>query len=163
MRISTMKAQLNSTPGQQAYAEYKRRIAAHDFKDPEELNGKTQFDLLLMPEFATNLNACIDEQVAARTQAKKAVAELRKQGKRVADTRTDIDRVMEMGLMDDAGNFAVEFANVLAKKSKLPNTLREYVNELGMRAYNMTIHQFIRNANPDLADLYKKATATTKN
>lgn len=158
-----METKTNSNPAQQAYAEYKRRIAAHDFKDPKKLIGKTFFAVLLMPEFATNLTACIDEQVKTREQVKKAIAEIRKKGKRVADTRTDLDRLIEMGLMVDAGDFAVEFANVIAKESKLPNSLREYVRELGMRAYNMTIHQFIREANPDLDDLYKKATATTKN
>lgn len=157
-----MKRKENN-PGQQAYAEYKRRIAAHDFKDPEELKGKTLFAVLLMSEFETNMTACIDEQVKAREQVKKAIAEIRKQGKRVADSRTNLDRLIEMGLMADAGDFAVEFAKVIAKESKLPNKLREYVRELGMRAYNMTIHQFIRKANPDLDDLYKTATATTKN
>lgn len=152
-----------SNESRKAYAEYKRRIAAHDFKDPEELKDKTLFAVLLMPEFETNMTACIDEQVKTREQAKKTIAEIRKQGKRVADNRNDLDRLIEMGLMANVGDFSVEFAKVIAKESQLTNTLREYVHELGMRAYNMTIHQFIRKANPDLDDLYKTATATTKN
>lgn len=144
-----MKQEL--TPQQKAAIEYNRRIGANEFTSPEALRDKSVYDVLIMPEFAAILTAYINEQVETRTK-----------NKRVAENRPTIDRVMDLGLMNDPGDFAVEFAKVLNHQSKHPAKIRLYIHQLGMKAYNATIEKFICDANPDMAELLKQATATNK-
>lgn len=142
---------------QDAINEFNRRILARDFVEPEKLKGKSNVDMLLLPEFTDNLKAAINEQLQLRKAVKEQVDNMRLQGKRVQEKRHVLDRVIEMGLMEP-GLFAVEFAAVLYKRSELPAAVREYVKELGMKAYNKTTLQLICEANPDMAELRKKAT-----
>lgn len=143
------------TPEHSAYDEYKTRIAGGKFIVPDKIKDKTIYDCLVMPEFETKLSACIDEQLQSRKLMKETVDAIRAKGKKVADPRSEIDRVTELGLMADCGTFTVEFANVIAKRSKLPMAVRAYVYELGMRAYNLMMHELIRESNADLAELYE--------
>lgn len=152
-----MKQEL--TKQQKAAIEYERRIRMNDFKQPESL----VFDVLIMPEFATELSALINEQVTLRTQVKEAIADIISKGKKVAENRPTIDRVMDLGLMDDAGEFAVEFARVLNHQSKHPANVRLYVQQLGMKAYNSTLDKLICEANPDLAEMRKTAISINHN
>lgn len=153
--IKTIQTDLLTPEQRSAYDEYKTRIAGGKFIVPDKIKDKTIYDCLLMPEFETNLSACIDEQLQSRKLMKETVDAMRAKGKKVVDPRSAIDRAIELGLMADCGTFTVEFANVIARRSKLPMAIREYVYELGMRAYNMLMHEFIRDANADMAELYK--------
>lgn len=155
-----MKQEL--TPQQKAAIEYNRRINANEFTYPEALRDKSVYDVLIMPEFSAILKAYINEQVDTRIKVLETIAKLKEQGKRVAENRPTIDRVIELGLMDDHGNFAVEFAKVLNHQSKYPAEIRLYIKQLGMKAYNATIEKFICDANPDMDELLKQATATNK-
>lgn len=150
------------TPQEKATIEYNRRIGANEFTYPEALRDKSVYDVLIMPEFLTNLTAYVNEQVETRTKVLETIAELKKQNKRVAENRPTIDRVMDLGLMNDPGDFAVEFAKVLNHQSEHPAGIRLYIGQLGMKAYNATIEKFICDANPDMAELLKQATATNK-
>lgn len=149
------------TPQQKAAIEYNRRINAKEFTYPEALRDKSVYDVLIMPEFATILTAYINEQVETRKKVLETIAKLKEQGKRVAENRPTIDRVMDLGLMN-AGDFAVEFARVLNHQSKYPSAIRLYIHQLGMKAYNATMEKLICDANPDMAELLKQATATNK-
>lgn len=155
-----MKQEL--TPQQKAAIEYNRRINANEFTYPEALRDKSVYDVLIMPEFSAILTAYINEQVETRTKVLETIAKLKEQGKRVAENRPTIDRVMDLGLMKDPGDFAVEFARVLNHQSKHQAAIRLYIHQLGMKAYNATIEKFICDANPDMAELLKQATATNK-
>lgn len=146
-----------------AWQEYNRRIREKAFKMPTSLKGASVMGVLMLPEFETHLTALINEQVMTRQQVLKTIAELKKKGKVVAENRPTIDRVIETGLMANAGDFAVEFAHVLDKVSKQPRDIRDYIEQLGKKAYEKTIHQLINDANPDMAELYKTATSTIKN
>lgn len=143
------------TPQQKAAIEYSRRIRAKEFEMPEALRDKTNFDVLTTPEFEAILTNCINEQVETRTKVLETIAELKKKGKKVAEKRPTIDRVIELGLMD-IGRFALEFAMILAKKSNQPREIRDYIRQLGMRAYRATINKFICDANPEMAELMKQ-------
>lgn len=155
-----MKQEL--TPQQKAAIEYNRRLVNREFKEPEALCGKSRYDLMITPEFETILTAYINEQVETRTKVLETIAELKKQNKRVAENRPTIDRVMELGIMNDPGEFAVAFVDVEDNQSKYPAEIRLYIHQLGMKAYNATIEKFICDANPDMAELLKQATATNK-
>lgn len=146
-----------------AALEYNRRIRERAFTMPESLKDKTIMDVLISPEFETHLTALINEQVETRQQVLRTIAELKKKGKVVAENRPTIDRVIDTGLMDNAGDFAVEFARVLNKVSEYPRDIRDYIEQLGKKAYEKTICQLINDANPDMAELYKTATSTIKN
>ena len=152
------------TKQQKALLEYNRRYECGDFVKPEILDGKSVFDVLVMPEFEIIMVDCIKEQTELRKGYLQAIEELKKKGKYVPPTnRPVIDRVQESGLLADAGTFIVEFANVLSKSSKQPKEIRDYVKQLGMRAYNMTVEKFICEADPKMAKLYKQATEPIKN
>ena len=155
-----MKQEL--TPQQKAAIEYNRRIGANEFTYPEALRDKSVYDVLIMPEFSAILTTYINEQAETRTKVLDTIAKLKEQGKRVAKNRPTIDRVIDLGLMNDPGDFAVEFARVLNHQSKHPAVIRLYIKQLGMKAYNATIEKFICDVNPDMAELLKQATATNK-
>ncbi len=151
------------TPQQKAAIEYNRRLANREFKEPEALCGKTRYDLMITPEFETILTAYINEQVETRTKVLETIAELKKKGKMVAENRPTIDRVMELGIMNDPADFAVAFVDVENKQSKYPADIRLYIHQLGMKAFNATIEKFICDANPDMAELRKTAMSSSKN
>lgn len=143
--------------------EYSRRILSKEYVFPEVLRDKKVADVLIMPDFVSILSAFVKEQKEKRASVLEAIAELKKQGKSVDENRPTIDRVIEFGLMDNAGDFAVEFAKVLNRQSKHPAAIRLYIRQLGMKAYNATIEKLIRDENPDMAELYEQATAIGKN
>lgn len=151
------------TEQKKALLEYRRRIRTGEFVEPEKLKGKRVEDVLKMPEFINVLTSFIDEQMEMRKQVLRTIEELKNEGKRVAEKRPTIDRVIELGLMENPGDFAVEFARVMDKESKHPRDIRDYIRQLGMKAYITTIDQLIVAANVDLAELKKQATTTTKN
>lgn len=150
------------TPQQKAGIEYDRRIIAREFIEPDTLKDKTRYDVMIMPEFAEELAACMNEQKQTRESVREVIAKMRKDGKKIVEQRPVIDRVIEAGLLDDAGEFAVAFVEVQDGESKHPKAIREYIRELGMKAFNNTIRRFINEANPDMKELYEQATATTK-
>lgn len=146
-----------------AALEYNRRIRERAFTTPKSLKDKTIMDVLISPEFEMHLAALINEQMETRKQVLKTIDALKEKGKVVAENRPTIDRVIETGLMYNVGDFAVEFVRVLNKVSEYPRDIRDYIEQLGKRAYEKTTCQFINDANPDMAELYKTATATSKN
>lgn len=152
------------TPQQKATIEYSRRLYKGEYVGPERLDGKTVFDVLDMPEYITNLAAYMNEQKMTRDAVLQQRKKIIEAGKFPApENRPCIDRVIELGLMESANDFAFEFAKVLNRTSEHPQEIREYIRQLGMRAYQLTIEQFICDANPDMAELVKKSQETTKN
>lgn len=151
------------TPQQKASIEYNRRLNKGEYVKPERLNG-TVFDVLDMPEYITNLAAYMNEQKMTRDAVLQQRKKIIEAGKFPApENRPCIDRVIELGLMESANDFAFEFAKVLNRTSEHPRKIREYIWQLGMRAYQLTIEQFICDANPDMAELVKKSQEPTKN
>jgi hypothetical protein len=66
-----------------------------------------------------------------------------------------IDRISTWSVED----FALEFYKVLAGRSEYPAAVREYVEQLGKQAYNVTIAQIICEEFPELnEELFPKAS-----
>lgn len=152
------------TPQQKASIEYNRRLRNGEYVKPEKLNGKTVFDVLDMPEYTTNLAAYMNEQKMTRDAVLQQRKKIIEAGKFPApEKRPCIDRVIEMGLMENAEDFTLEYAKVLNGVSEHPQEIREYIRQLGLRAYQLTIEQIICEVNPDMAELVKKSQETTKN
>lgn len=152
------------TPQQKASIEYNRRLNKGEYVKPEKLDGKSVSDVLKMQEFITNLAAFINEQKMTREAVLQQRKKIIEAGKYPApEKRPCIDRVIESGLMKSATDFGVEFEKVLNRTSEHPQAIREYIRQLGMRAYQLTIEQFICEANPDMDELVKKSHETTKN
>lgn len=152
------------TEQQKAQMEYTRRFANKEYKMPEALKDASCFDVLMMPEYVQNIERLIAEQSSSRDAYLEAVKDLEKKGKFVPrENRPVIDRVRELGLLDNTGDFVVEYANVIARKSNFPREVREYIQQLGALAAKLTIHQLVREADPEMSELYRKANETTKN
>lgn len=152
------------TPQQKATIEYNRRLNKGEYVKPERLDGKTVFDVLDMPEYITNLAAYMNEQKMTRDAVLQQRQKIVESGKYPApEKRPCIDRVIELGLLKNADDFTLEFAKVLTHQSEHPAEIRMYIQQLGMRAYQLTIEQFICKENPDMAALVEKSRQTTKN
>lgn len=152
------------TPQLKATIEYNRRLNTGEYVIPQKLDGKTVFDILEMPEFKTNLGAFINEQLMTRNAVLQQRKKIIESGKHPApEKRPCVDRIIELGLMHDTDSFAEEFLKVINRSSKYPAAIREYVRQLGMRAYRLTVEQFICEENPDMAELVKTAQATNQN
>lgn len=157
-----MKEEL--TEQQKASIEYNRRLSMGQFKYPEILKDKQVFDVLKMPEFVANIGAFMNEQKMTREAVLQQRQKIVESGKFPApEKRPCIDRVIELGLLMNAEDFTLEFAKVLSRTSEHPKEIREYIRQLGMRAYKLTVEQFICKENPDMAELVEKSSVTTKN
>lgn len=157
-----MKKQL--TEQQKASIEYNRRLANGKFKMPEILKDKKVLDVLDMPEFVANMGAFINEQKMTREAVLQQRQKIIESGKFPApEKRPCIDRVIELGLLKNADDFTLEFAKVLNGTSEHPAEIRTYIRQLGNRAYQLTVEQFICKENPDMAALVEKSHETTKN
>lgn len=152
------------TEQQKASIEYNRRLVMGQFKAPKILKDKQILDVLDMPEFVANMGAFINEQKMTREAVLQQRKKIIESGKFPApEKRPCIDRVMELGLLKNADDFTLEFAKVLTHQSEYPAEIRLYIQQLGMRAYNLTIEQLICKENPDMAELVEKSRETTKN
>ena len=146
-----------------AIQEYNRRWLAGEFEGSELLKDKTMIDILSTPEFEKAIQECMEEQKNARNLYKKTVNELIKMGKYVPrEKRPEIDRIQELGLLDDPAAFTEEIVKVYFKKSNLPRSAREYIQELGQQAWNLAVSRIICAADAEMAELYKIATTEEK-
>ena len=59
-----------------------------------------------------------------------------------------IHRVINLSVED----FAVEYLAVIANASKRPVAERQYIQQLGQQAYNLTVAQYVVDEYPELAD-----------
>lgn len=157
-----MKKEL--TEQEKAAIEYNRRLSMGQFTYPEILKDKQVLDVLDMPEFVANMGAFMNEQKMTREAMLQQRQKIVESGKYPApEKRPCIDRVIELGLLKNADDFTLEFAKVLTHQSEHTAEIRMYIQQLGMRAYQLTIEQFICKENPDMAALVEKSRETTKN
>lgn len=120
------------------------------------LQGKTVQDITEMPEFRENLAAYWKAQKDDRNAIKSSYQAMRKLGgakgyKLPAHT---VDHVADMTIDE----FIDEFRKVLSRRSKCSAAEREYIMQLCMQAYNLTIAQIAVAEFPELKDeLFPKA------
>ena len=120
------------------------------------LQGKTVQDITEMPEFRENLAAYWKAQKDDRESIKASYQAMHKLGgakgyKLPAHT---IDHLAAMTVDE----LMVEFCNILASRSTRPAAEREYIMQLCMQAYNLTIANLAVAEFPELKkELFPKA------
>lgn len=122
------------------------------------LQGKTIAEFCATDRFRNNLAAYVTAQREDRKKIRASYEAMRKVGgaKGYRLPAHPIDRVIDLSVDD----FAAEFLAVLAKVSKRPFAEREYVLQLGMQAYNLTVAQYVIDEYPELESvLIPKAKA----
>ena len=112
------------------------------------LQGMTVEDLVNNDRFRNNLAAYMTAQKEDRKQIRASYEAMRKLGgaKGYKLPAHPIDRVIDL----TAGEFAAEFLAVVAKKSARPVAERQYIQQLGMQAYNLTVAQYVVEEYPEL-------------
>lgn len=114
------------------------------------LQGKTVEELIATERFRNNLAAYMTAQREDRKQIRASYGAMRKVGgaKGYKLPAHPIDRVINLTV----GEFAAEFMAVVAKKSARPAAERQYIQQLGLQAYNLTVAQYVVEEYPELAD-----------
>ena len=105
-------------------------------------------DLVNNDRFRNNLAAYMTAQKEDRKQIRASYEAMRKLGgaKGYKLPAHPIDRVIDLSVAD----FAAEFLAVVAKKSARPVAERQYIQQLGMQAYNLTVAQYVVEEYPEL-------------
>lgn len=112
------------------------------------LQGKTVQDFVNDARFRLNLAKYIEAQRADRKAIRASYEAMRKVGgaKGYKLPAHPIDRLMEL----NTGEFAAEFLCVIGKVSKRSAAERQYILQLGMQAYNLTVAQYVVEEYPEL-------------
>lgn len=112
------------------------------------LQGKTVADICQMPGFLANLSAYVEVQ---RAEWKKLREFAESQpGKRAKAHPMDTT----IGWTDEQWRY--EFMAVLNKTSHQSSAVREYIRQLGMQAYNVTVANLVILEFPDLRSYFFK-------
>jgi len=125
-------------------------------KSCKALEGKTVLDVLEMPEFAENLGKYFEAQKSEWHAARESLAAQRK----IAGTNRlrlpahTLDKLVGWS----TEMLRQEFVAVVQKTSKQPYAVREYVGQLGMQAYNVTVANFVIAEFPDTKDFFYPST-----
>ena len=114
------------------------------------LQGMTVEDFIKNDRFRENLAGYLTEQRETRKTARASYAAMRKVGgakgyklpAHVCDKFIDVT----------VDQFAELFMAVIAKRYNGPLAEREYIRQLGMQAYNLTVAQYVVEEYPELAD-----------
>lgn len=129
-------------------------VNLHKYEDKiracKALQGKTVNDIIGEPKFRDNLAAYMKAQRDDRAAIRSSYEAMRKAGgaKGYKLPAHVCDRVLTLSV----SAFAVEFARVLVGRSALSFAERQYIRQLGMQAYNLTMAQYIVAEFPELED-----------
>lgn len=112
------------------------------------LQGMTVEDFIKNDRFRENLAGYLTEQRKARKMARASYAEMRKVGgakgyklpAHVCDKFIDVSVDL----------FAELFKAVISKRYNGPLAERQYIRQLGMQAYNLTVAQYVVEEYPEL-------------
>lgn len=133
----------------------RKKIVSHEeavkkIRSCKALQGKSVADVCGYSGFLSNLEAYINAQREERRIALDHAAQFGG-GKRHAPAHP-IDKTMEWS----AEQFRDEFVRVLGKTSNQPKAVREYVEQLGKQAYNVTIANIVILEFPELRGYFFK-------
>ena len=114
------------------------------------LQGKSVADVCMLSGFLANLEAYITVQ----REERKIATEHAKQfgGGKMHAPAHPIDKTMDWSIE----RWRDEFIQVLGKTSILPSGVREYVRQLGMQAYNVTIANLVILEYPEMRSYFFK-------
>lgn len=112
------------------------------------LQGMTVADLCATVRFRDNLAAYMTAQRTDRDAIRKSYDAMRKLGgaKGYKLPAHPIDRVIGLTVEQ----FAAEYLAVLGRTSKRPVAERQYIQQLGQQAYNLTVAQYVVDEYPEL-------------
>ena len=115
------------------------------------LQGKTISDVCQLDRFLENLGAYLEAQRTDRKAIQASYQAMRKMGgaKGYRLPAHPIDRVMDLTVEQ----FRDEFCSCIAAKNQRPAAQREYILQLGMQAYNLTIGQIVIEEYPELKNV----------
>ena len=116
------------------------------------LQGKTVADVARMPKFVENLGKYMQAQKEDRSQIQASYLAMRKLGgaKGYKLPSHVIDRVINLTVEQ----FRDAWLEVINKTSSRPRAERDYIEQLGMQAYNLTVAQYIVAEFPELHDMF---------
>ena len=114
------------------------------------LQGKTIFDVVVMPRFIENLAAYWTAQKTDRDAIRKSYQAMRKVGgaKGFKLPAHPLDALESLPTEE----LAIEYAKVVAGGSTRGYAQRKYIRQIGQQAYNLTVAQIVVEEYPELAD-----------
>lgn len=113
------------------------------------MEGKTIEDVVNSDAFARNLSAYIKAQVDDRKAVLAYAVAVRKKGLTMKAPSHVIDDFLAKGFAD-VDVFREEFLRVAGKISNEPVRLREYIRQLGMQVYAVTVVDMVSEEFPEL-------------
>lgn len=126
--------------------EAKKKIAAC-----KALQGMTVEGVIDTPRFRENMAAYLTEQRTAREAAKKSFAAVKKAGMRGYKLPAHVcDMFVEMPVSE----FVKLYKGVISRKLWRPFRERQYIQQLGGQAYNLTIAQYVIDEFPEMKDYF---------
>lgn len=114
------------------------------------LQGVTLAQFINLPRFRENLAAYMAAQREDREKSRASYEAMRKLGG--AKGYRLPAHVCDKLVVLSAGEFAAEFLAVLTGCSTRPRREREYLRQLGLQAYNLTVAQIVVEEFPELKD-----------
>lgn len=126
-------------------------------KDCKALAGKSVIDVVALPKYQENLAAYWTAQKEDRKAVRASFDAMRKAGgaKGYKVPAHVIDKLFDLSVED----FSVAFVEVLYKTSNRSASERQYIYQLGMQAYSLTVAQIVVEEFPEL----KEELIPTKN
>lgn len=124
----------------------------------KELQGMTVEDFIKNDRFRDNLAGYLTEQRETRKMARASYAAMKKVGgaKGYKLPAHVCDKFIDVSV----DQFAEMFMAVVAKRYNGPLAERQYILQLGMQAYNLTVAQYVVEEYPELEPvLFPKAKA----
>lgn len=112
------------------------------------LQGKTIFDVVVMPRFVENLAAYWTAQKTDRDAIRKSYQAMRKVGgaNGYKLPAHPLDALKNLTTEE----LAIEYAKVVAGGSTRGNAQRLYIRQIGQQAYNLTVAQYVVEEYPEL-------------
>ena len=123
-----------------------RKATIDKIRACKALRGKTILDVVELPRFVDNLAAYWKAQEEDRDTLYKWFETMRNVAKGYRVPAHVIDDLLELTTEE----LALEFASVLTKASQRPFAQRQYIRQIGMQAYNLTVIQYVCDEYPEL-------------
>lgn len=115
------------------------------------LQGMTVEGVIDTPRFSENMAAYLTEQRTAREAAKKSFAAIKKAGMRGYKLPS---HVCDMFINMPVSEFVQLYKAVISRKAQRPFRERQYIQQLGGQAYNLTIAQYVIDEFPETKDYF---------
>lgn len=117
----------------------------------KKLQGMTVEGVIDTPRFRENMAAYLAEQRETRRAAKASFAAVRKAGMRGYKLPS---HACDMFVTMPVDEFTRLYKDVISRRSERPFRERQYIQQLGGQAYNLTIAQYVIEEFPETKDYF---------